>query len=333
MAESESRLTTDDRITLFRNLARAMAQDRLMMRLIRSGRLVGFYHEGGIALAPGVAAGHYLTKDDIMWPHYRAHGLAHLISKGIDTRSYFAEHMGREAGCCSGRSSFHLSYPSDHVFGFSGNIGANFPFSVGYGLAAKRKGLGQVVMSCSGDGSYGEGRAHEALLVAANWALPIVFWCENNGMAQHSGAADIFPMPDISGLAAGFGIEAHVVDGQDVFDCAEMAHYAIESARSGQGPIFVECKTLRAQEHNVGGVNYEGKRARDPALMETWKTDRNPLRIAEEKLLADEVLTKTEIDRIREEVESECEEIEAFAEASPKAMPSIDDLQSAVYAT
>jgi pyruvate dehydrogenase E1 component alpha subunit len=226
-----------------------------------------------------------------------------------------------------------LSYPDDHVFGFSGNIGANFPFSVGYGLAAKRKDQGQVVMNCSGDGSYGEGRAHEALLVAANWTLPIVFWGENNGIAQHSSAEDIFPMPDISGLAAGFGIEAHIVDGQDLFACAEIALYAVEHTRSGKGPIFIECKTLRAQEHNVGGVNYEGDTPRDSELMETWKTDRNPLRIAENTLLADDTLTKAEIGRIYDEAEKECEEIEAFAEASPKALPSIDDLQAAVYAS
>lgn len=332
MARTKSHAPNDDSVALFRNLARAMAQDRLMMRLIRSGRLVGFYHEGGIALAPGTAAGHYLKKDDIIWPHYRAHGLAHMLSKGIDTRTYFAEHMGREAGCCRGRSSFHMCYPDDHLFGSSGNIGANFPFSVGYGLAAKRKGLGQVVMNCSGDGSYGEGRAHEALLVAANWKLPIIFWCEANGMAQHSSITNIFPMPNISGLAAGFGIQAHVVDGQDLFACAEMALYAVDHARSGKGPIFIECKTLRAQEHSVGGVNYEGGTPRDPALMERWKAERNPLAIAEEKLLAAKTLTRADVERIYREAEAECDEIEAFVEASPKALPSVEELRSAVYA-
>lgn len=325
-------LANDDSVTLFRNLARAMAQDRLMMRLIRSGRLVGFYHEGGIALAPGTAAGHYLKKDDIMWAHYRGHGLAHMLSKGIDIKPYFAEHMGREAGCCGGRSSFHMSYPDDHIFCLSGNIGANFPMSVGYGLAAKRKGLGQVVMNCSGDGSYGEGRSHEALLVAANWKLPIIFWCESNGMAQHSSMKDIFPMPNISGLAAGFGIEAHIVDGQDLFACAEMALYAVDHARAGKGPIFIECKTLRAQEHSVGGVNYEGGTPRDATLMESWKLERNPLRIAEEKLLSSKTLTRPQVDQIYKEVEAECDEIEAFAEASPKALPSIAELQTAIYA-
>ena len=96
-------LTTEQMRVLHRNLFRAVTLDKMMMRLIRVGKLVGFYHEGGIALAPGVAAGTFLQQHDIMWPHYRAHGIAHLISKGIDIKRFIAEHMGREDGCCKGR--------------------------------------------------------------------------------------------------------------------------------------------------------------------------------------------------------------------------------------
>ncbi|MBW7902895.1 MAG: thiamine pyrophosphate-dependent dehydrogenase E1 component subunit alpha [Rhodocyclaceae bacterium] len=324
-------LTNDQKIVLFRNLARAMALDRMMMRVIRAGKMVGFYHEGGIALAPGIAAGAFLQKEDPMWPHYRAHGLAHMLSKGIDIKYYVAEHMGREAGCCKGRSSFHMSFPEDHVFGFSGNIGANFPLSVGYGFAAKYKQSGQVVMNCSGDGSYGEGRCHEALLMSANWKLPAVFWCEANGMAQHSNVKDLFPGPNVSSLAAGFGIPSMVVDGQDLFACAEAALQALAHVRQGNGPIFVECKTYRVQEHSVGGVNYEGPNQRDPELMAKWKETLNPLALAAARLLAEKVLTQEDIDQIKADAEREADEVEAFCEASPKALPSVAEMQAAVY--
>lgn len=325
-------LTREQKKLLFRNLVRAMALDRLMMRIIRAGRMVGFYHEGGVALAPGIAAGSFLRKDDIMWPHYRAHGIAHMLAKGLDIKRYVAEHMGREAGCCKGRSSYHWSYPEDHVFGFSGNIGANFPLSVGYGFAAKYKGAGQVVMNCSGDGSYGEGRCHEAMLMAANWKLPVIFWCENNGMAQHTSAKVLFPGPDISVLAAGYGIPSMIVDGQDLFACAEAALKVIAHVREGGGPIFVECKTLRAQEHSVGGVNYEGPNPRDPKLMEEWKSTRDPLKLAAARLIEEGLLTPEQVDQVRAEADREADEMEAFGEASPKAMPSIEELCSAIYA-
>lgn len=177
-------LDAAQKIRLYTLLARATALDKMMLRVIRSGRMVGFYHEGGIALAPGIAAGAFLERDDPMWPHYRAHAIAHMLAKGIAIESYVAEHMGREAGCCKGRSSIHASFPQDHLFGLSGNIGANFPPCIGYGLAAKYRGTDQVVMNCSGDGSYQEGRAYEAMHMCAAWKLPVIFWCENNGILQ-----------------------------------------------------------------------------------------------------------------------------------------------------
>jgi len=325
-------LTKDQRILLFTNLARAMAADRMMMRVIRAGRMVGFYHEGGVALAPGVAAGTFLKKDDIMWPHYRAHGLAHTMSKGVDGKSYVAEHMGRETGCCGGRSSFHGSFPAWHIFGASGNIGANFPLSIGYGFAAKYRNSGQVVMNCSGDGSYGEGRAHEAMLMCSLWQLPVVFWCENNGIAQHSTLQSLFPGEHISQLAAGYKIPAMVVDGQDLFASAEAAQKALAHVRSGKGPIFVECMTYRSQEHNVGGLNHDGPTPRAQELMDEWKAKKDPLMLAERVLLKKKILSEDEIDRIKQDAEREADAMEAFSDASPKAMPSVESLMSAVYA-
>lgn len=325
-------LTMEQQLHLFRNLVRAMTLDQLMMRMIQTGRLVGFYHEGGIALAPGVAAASFLRQSDCLWPHYRSHGVAHMASKGIDTASYFAEHMGRSDGCCKGRSSFHCSYPEHHVHGFSGNIGANFPLSIGYGFAAKYKKTDNIVMSCSGDGSYGEGRSHEALLMAANWRLPIIFWCENNGISQHTAMTEIFPGNRVSALAAGYGIPARVVDGQDVFACGEAALDAIDHARSGKGPMFVECITLRSQEHAIGGVNKAGTTVREPDLMAEWKKTSDPQKLAAARLIGTKVATEADVKAIVAAAAKEAEEIESFCDRSPKATPSVEVLVRGLYA-
>lgn len=325
-------LTKEQMKLLFTNLTRACVLDRMMMRIIRAGKMVSFYHEGGIALAPGVAAASFLRRDDFLCPHYRAHGIAHLVAKGVDMKSFVAEHMGRATGCCAGRSGFHFCFPQNRVFGLSGNIGANFPVSIGYGYAAKLKRTDQVVVTCSGDGSYGEGRAHEAMLMSANWKLPVVFWCENNGIAQYSALSDIFPSEHCSNLAAGYGIPSVVVDGQDVFACGQAALEAIAYARAGKGPFFVECMTLRAQEHNVGGLNAEGAKQRDAKLMEEWRRTRDPLKIAAPVLIRDRVLTQRQITRIQTEADREAEAVEVFADQSPKATPPIEELLAAVYA-
>lgn len=324
-------LTRNQKRLLLTNLARAMALDRLMMRCIRMGKFVGFYHEGGISLAPGVAAGSFLRKDDVMWNHYRGHGVAHMIAKGIDFKAYLAEHMGREAGCCKGRSSFHASFPEYHLHASSGNIGANFSTCTGYGYAAMYKGKGQVVINCSGDGSYQEGRAYEAMHMALTWNLPVIFWCENNGVAQHSALRDVFPIEDIAKVPAALGMRTLEADGQDLFACGEVALEAIAHARSGK-PIFVELKVLRCQEHNVGGLNHEGVLPRSAALMEEWKATRNPLALAGQAALEHEILTQEQIDQILASAEEEAEAMERFCDQSPKAIPSVEELMASVYA-
>jgi pyruvate dehydrogenase E1 component alpha subunit len=170
------------------------------------------------------------------------------------------------------------------------------------------------------------------MLMCANWKLPVVFWCEANGMMQHTSMSSTFPGPDISVLAAGYGIPALVVDGQDLFACAEAALTAIGHVRSGAGPIFVECKTLRAQEHSVGGVNHDGPNPRDPQLMNEWKKNRDPLKLVRARLMEEGLLTAEDIERIQGEADQEAEDMEMFSEASPKATPSIESLQAAVYA-
>lgn len=325
-------MEAQEKIRLYTLLARAVAIDKMMMRVIRSGRMVGFYHEGGIALAPGVAAGAYLRKSDTMWPHYRAHATAHMLAKGVDLWSYIAEHMGREAGCCQGRSSIHASFPQDHVFGLSGNIGANFPAAIGYGLAARYKGTDQVVMNCSGDGSYQEGRAYEALHMCKTYQLPVIFWCENNGILQFTAAKDVFPLTELAPMAASLGLPTLSVDGQDLFACAEAAQQAVAHARAGKGPIFVEAKTLRAQEHSVAGLNNEGQKVRDPKLMQEWKDTRDPLRLAAARLLDAKLVTQDELDAIWTQAEQEALDLEQRAEQSPKATPSIETMMAGVYA-
>ncbi len=251
-------LDKEKMVTLFTNLVRANHYDQMMYARMLQGKLIGFYHPGEGALAPGVGAASFLNKDDNLHPHHRAHGMGHMLSKGVDIKSFLAEHTGKETGCCGGRSAFHFHYPEDKLYQQSGFIGHNFAPSVGWGWAAKRRDKGQVVMNCSGDGSYGQGRAHEAMLMAQNMKLPIIFFCENNGMAIHSTAEEMHPTEDISSLAQGYGMPAVVVDGQDVFAVAEVALSAIERARTGKGPTFIEAKTIRFKEHDMGTPDLKG---------------------------------------------------------------------------
>lgn len=318
-------------VALFTNLVRADHYNKMMYRRMMQGKLIGFYHPAEGAIAPGVAAATFLNKDDNLSPHHRGHGITHMISKGIDVKSYLAEHTGKTTGCCQGRSAFHFSFPEHKVYMMSGFIGYNFAPSVGWAWAARRRNRGQVVMNCSGDGSYGQGRAHEALLMAMNWQLPLIFFCENNGMSIFSPVQEMHPTEDVSSLAQGYGMPAVVVDGQDVFAVAEVAMAAIERARAGKGPSFIECKTLRFNEHDIGTPDLCGWEDRTPELHAEMR-EREPVKLATERMLADGILSQGEIDTLHERADSEIAAVETFADESEIARPPEEELQAAVYA-
>lgn len=336
MAKSEKNTNTtlsrDQLLTLYRNLVRTQMYDQWCVRHIMAGQLVGFYHAGDGAYAPGVGIGSLLNEDDILHPHLRAHGIGHMLSKGVEIKTYLAEHTGKATGCCLGRSSYHMSYPKDGVFGTSGSIGATFPLSVGHGLAAKKNGRGQVVVNCFGDGGSGRGTFHEAALMANNWKLPIVFQCENNGLAIFAKVSDMHPTENISDLAAGYGMPSVVVDGQDVIACAEAALVAIEHARSGKGPYMIEAKTERFMSHAVGVpdlVDFAPRSKEEIAKL----CERDPIVICRERLLSEGVLTQDLVEQIDARSKQELSEVDLFVKESPAAdQLDLSDIKKLIYA-
>jgi len=324
-------LDREQMITLYRNLIRADLAAKMMYRRMMQGKLIGFYHPAEGAIAPGVGACSFLNQDDNLSPHHRGHGITHMMSKGIDVKTYLAEHTGKDTGCCKGRSAFHFSFPEHKVYMMSGFIGYNFAPVLGWGWAAKQRKQGQVVMNCSGDGSYGQGRAHESMLMAMNWKLPIIYFCENNGMAIHSSAAEMHPTEDISSLAQGYGMPAVIVDGQDVFAIAEVVEAAVERARAGKGPTFIEAKTLRFAEHDIGTPDLRGWEERGEEEREEMQK-REPVTLATTRVLAEGILGQDEIDQIIADAEAEITGIENFADESDIARPAEAELLADVFA-
>jgi TPP-dependent pyruvate/acetoin dehydrogenase alpha subunit len=324
------KLTKAQKVKLFVNLVRSYHYDKMMYRRLMQGKLIGFYHPAGGAIAPGVGACSFLNKDDNLNPHHRGHGITHIISKGIDVKTFLAEHTGKETGCFKGRSAWHFHYPDDKVYQQSGFIGHNFAPSVGWGWAAKRRGQNQVVMNCSGDGSYGEGRAHEALLMAQNWKLPIIFFCENNDMAIFSRSSEMHPTEHISSLAQGYGMDSVIVDGQDVFAVAEVVIDAIKKARQGDGPVFIEAKTMRYQEHDIGTPDLGGWEARSDAEHKKMR-EREPVNLATEQLLKDKILTRKKIDEIHASALEEIADVETYADSCEIARPTEEELLADIF--
>jgi acetoin:2,6-dichlorophenolindophenol oxidoreductase subunit alpha len=317
-------------ITLYSNLVRSRAFDRLFVSRLTEGKLLGFYHPAEGGEAPGVGACSFLKKDDIIWPHIRGHGLPHMIAKGIDVKHYLAEHSGKATGMCNGMSTFHLYDEEFGVYGWAGAIGSNFPVSVGWGLAAQKNKRKQVVVSCFGDGTSNRGTLHEAFLTAASWKLPIVWLCENNGISLFVPADNTHPKEDIASLADGYGMPAAVVDGQDVVAVAEAVGVAVERARKGKGPSFIEAKCLRFGPHAIGIPDMVDSKERSAKEIDELRK-RDPVDLCRNKLMEQGILTQKEVDRIDKETAVETAEAEKFADESPIPDPAVFD--EYLYAT
>ena len=322
--------SNEDLLKLYTNLVRARAYDKLFASMLSRGKLLAFYHQGEGGEAPGVGACTFLRQDDFLWPHYRGHAVPHMLSKGIDIKPYLAEHCGKANGMAGGMSAFHWVAPEHGVYGTCGAVGFQFHVSVGYGMAAQRNGRGQVVMTCFGDGATNRGLIHESFLMATQWQLPIIYSCENNGLAMFVPFEDVYKAENIADIAAAYGIPSVVVDGQDVIAVAEAAVEAIERARAGGGPSFIECKTTRYHEHDIGTPDLAGVRERTPDEIAALR-QRDPVKLCRERLLAEGVLTEELIAQIDAAAAAEMEEAERFADAGPLPEPSV--LETTLYAS
>ncbi|MEW6265968.1 MAG: thiamine pyrophosphate-dependent dehydrogenase E1 component subunit alpha [Thermodesulfobacteriota bacterium] len=323
-------LTKEQLLTLYTNLVRTRAFDQTFVRRLTEGKLLGFFHPADGGEAPGVGACSFLRKDDFLYPHIRGHGLPHMISKGADPKLYLAEHTGKSTGLCLGLSTFHGVAPELGLMGVAGTIGSGFPVSVGLGLAAKKNGRQQVVVCCFGDGTSNRGTLHEAFLMAANWKLPVVWVCENNGVGMFVPVKDSHPVEDIASLAQGYGMPSAVVDGQDVMAVAEAVMLAVQRAREGKGPSMIEAKCHRFCPHAIGIPDYKGAELRTEAEIKELREKYDPIMLCEKKLLAQGALTQEDIDRIKAAAAAEVAAAEKFADESPVTDPAI--MNNLIYA-
>ncbi|WP_330255774.1 dehydrogenase E1 component subunit alpha/beta [Nocardia sp. NBC_00565] len=241
-------------------------------RLYRATQIPGFLHLSIGQEASAVGACWPLDDRDVVTSTHRGHG--HCIAKGLDVEGMFAELMGKETGTCRGRGgSMHIADPRKGIFGANGIVGAGLPIAVGAGTAAQLRDSGGVVVAFFGDGAVAQGVFHESVNLAAVWDLPVIFFCENNGYSEFSAAVDQH-RATLRERAAGYGVEFHQVDGNDVVQVATLQRTLVDRLRAGAGPVIVEASTYRWHGH------YEGdpESYRDAAELAAWK-ERDPLTV------------------------------------------------------
>ena len=323
------KLSREQKVTLYTNMVRVRKLDELLVQACTDGRLVRpIFHSQQGQEAIGVGVCTFLRPDDYVWQCHRGHGVAEVISKGLPAKSIIAEHYGKVTGSCRSLGFVSTSSIDRGIIGLCGSVGGGSTLSAGVALAAKLRKKGQVVVGLFGDGATGEGSLHTALLMSANWKLPVVWACSNNGMGMWVPTSVSFPKQNIADMAFGYGIPATIVDGQDVIAVYEAAQTAIDRARAGEGPSFIEFKTCRFRAHVEGHPDFSQNGLRDEAMVNEWKK-RDPIILFRDKLIKDGTLQQIDIDCIEKECRMEVEDADRFALESPLPGPEI--LEDALY--
>ena len=305
----------EDLLRMYRQMQRIRQFEEKVNQLFLEGRMPGTLHlyVGQEACAVGVCEA--LGPGDWITSTHRPHG--HAIAKGVSLRSMMAELFGKTTGCSGGYGgSMHMGDPEVGALTAIAIVGGNVPVAAGLALSQKMRRTGNVVGCFMGDGAINEGAFHEGVNMAAIWDLPVVFVCENNRYGASTPVEQVVKLEKLSDRAQGYGIPGVTVDGMDVVAVHEAATEAVERARAGAGPTFLECETYRFVGHSRSDTR--GYRSREEEA--AWK-QRDPIAQLASRLAELGHATDEELATIAQEVAAEIEEAVRFAEDSPSPAP------------
>jgi pyruvate dehydrogenase E1 component alpha subunit len=292
--------------------------------LFARGLVHGTMHLSVGQEASAVGSIYALNNEDYILSTHRGHG--HCIAKGADINLMMAEFMGKETGYCRGRGgSMHIADMEGRNLGANGVVGGGIPLAVGVGLSLKMRTSDEIVMGFFGDGAANQGCFHEALNMAAIWSLPIVYVCENNQYGMSMSTRRALAIERIAQRADAYGMPGVTVDGNDVLEVYEAARKAVEMARSGEGPILLECVTYRWKGHSKS----DQELYRTKEELQAWKK-KDPIARFRKLLVSEGVITKEEVATIEEEANRTIAAALEYAQSSPE--PDVDTILEGVYA-
>ena len=317
---AETTLKPEQLLELYRYLKLTRLVEERLVNLYRQTKVVGgvFRSLGQEATAVGTA--YALQPQDFITPLIR--DLGAVLVKGIKPRDIFAQYMAKAWGPSGGKDlNIHFGDMEKGFIGPISHLGDMIPVMTGIlvgGRLQKKKFVGVAYI---GDGGMSTGAFHEGLNFAAVQKLPLIVVAEHNQYAYSTPTNLQTAVKDLAEKAAGYGIPAYIVDGNDVIACYEAMRLAADYARRGNGAVLIEAKTYRRKGH----AEHDDQRYVAPGEIEWWEKNNDPVDRFEKYLLKTGV-TQPELDAITADVIREIDEDTAWAESSPLPEP-----EQAVY--
>lgn len=304
------------------NQLKSLYEDMVVVRRIDT-EATALQRQGELGLWPPllgqeaaqIGSGRALREDDFVFSSYRENAVAYC--RGVDSTDIVRVWRGHAH---SGWDPYAINMAPLQVI-----IGAQTLHATGYALGCQQDGVDTAAISYFGDGATSQGDVNEAMVFAASYQAPVIFFCQNNQWAI-SEPVGLQARTPIAGRAPGFGIPSMRVDGNDVLAVLAATRIALDRARSGNGPTFIEAVTYRMGPHTTSD---DPSRYIDALQREDWLA-KDPIARLEAYLKSKELLTeqfqaevKTKADGVAKEIRAGC-----IGMADPEPLSVFDNVYS-----
>ncbi|GAA4647277.1 dehydrogenase E1 component subunit alpha/beta [Pontixanthobacter gangjinensis] len=294
-------LSNEILLDLYASMLKPRMIEEKMLILLRQGKISKWFSGiGQEAISVGVTRA--MQNDEYILPMHRNLGV--FTSRNIPLNRLFSQWQGKASGFTKGRDrSFHFGTQEYKIVGMISHLGPQLGVADGISLAHKLRKENKLSAVFTGEGGTSEGDFHEALNIAAVWDLPVLFCIENNGYGLSTPTEEQYRCKDLAERGAGYGIESHIIDGNNILEIFSRISEITDSIRENPKPVLIEFKTFRMRGHEeASGTKYVPQE-----LMEEWEK-KDPIMNYEQYLFEEGILTEAKKEEFVSSISKEIEE-------------------------